>query len=130
MSPKMKKGTFGLQNRTEQNRIDLFTKPTGKIPLFVFVPQLLSHVRLFVTPWTAACQAPLSFTISWSLLKFMSIKSVMLSHHLILCHPLSSCSQSFPASRSFPMSWLFHWVAKVLELQQQSFQWIFMVDFL
>ena len=52
------------------------------------------------------------------------------SNHLILCHPLSSCSQSFPASRSFPMSWLFHWVVKVLELQLQSFQRIFRVGFL
>ena len=50
--------------------------------------QLLSPVRLFVTPWTAACQAFLSFTISWSLLKLMCIESVMPSNHLILCHPL------------------------------------------
>ena len=49
--------------------------------------QSLSHVRLFVTPWTAACQASLSITNSWSLLKPMSIESVMLSNHLILCHP-------------------------------------------
>ena len=53
----------------------------------VFVVQLLSWVRLFVA-WTAACQASLSFTVSWSLLKFMSIESVMPSNHLILCHPL------------------------------------------
>ena len=52
------------------------------------VVQLLSHVRIFATPWTAALQASLSFTISWSLLKFMSIESVMPSNHLILCHPL------------------------------------------
>ena len=50
--------------------------------------QSLSHVRLFVTPWTAARPVSLSITISWSLLKFMSIKSVMPSNHLILCHPL------------------------------------------
>ena len=50
--------------------------------------QLLSHVRLFGTPWTEARQAPLSFTISWSLLKLMSIESVMPSNHLILCLPL------------------------------------------
>ena len=42
------------------------------------------HVQLFVTPWIAAHQAPLSFTVSWRLLKFMSIESVMLSNHLIL----------------------------------------------
>ena len=52
-----------------------------------FIVQWLSHVRLFVTPWTAARQASLFFTISWSLLKFMSIELVMLSNHLILCNP-------------------------------------------
>ena len=50
--------------------------------------QSLSHVRLFVTPWTAALQASLSSTVPRSLLKLMSIKSVMLSNHLILCRPL------------------------------------------
>ena len=52
----------------------------------VVVP-LLSRVRLFATPWTAALQASLSFTISWSLLKLMSVESVMPSSHLILCCP-------------------------------------------
>ena len=50
--------------------------------------QLLSHVRLFETPWIAACQASLSITNSQSSIRFMSIKSVMPSSHLILCHPL------------------------------------------
>ena len=68
--------------------------------------QLLSHVQLFVTPWTAACQASLSIISSQSSLKLISIESVMPSNHLILCHPVS-CPQSFPASRSFLMSWLF-----------------------
>ena len=67
----------------------------------------LSHVWLFVTPWTAACQASLSFTVSRSLRKLMSIEPVMLSNHLILCCPFSSCSQSFPASGSLPVSQLF-----------------------
>ena len=53
------------------------------------------------------CQAPLSFTISWSLLKLMFIESMMPSNHLILCHLLLFCPQSFPASGSFPMSCLF-----------------------
>ena len=56
---------------------------------FLGAVYLLSHVRFFVTPWTAACQASLSFTISWSLLKLMSIESMMLSNHLILCCPSS-----------------------------------------
>ena len=50
--------------------------------------QLLSHVQLFVTLWTAAHQASLSITNSWSLLKFMSVELVMPSYHLILCRPL------------------------------------------
>ena len=69
--------------------------------------QLLSRVRLFVTPWTAAHQASLSITNSWSLLKLMSIESEMPSNHLILCHPFLPCLQSFPASGSFQMSRLF-----------------------
>ena len=74
---------------------------------FSIVAQSPSHVRLFATPWTAACQASLSFTVSQSLPKFMSTESVMPSDHLILCLPFSSCPQPFPASESFPMSWLF-----------------------
>ena len=54
----------------------------------VTVVQLLGHVRLFVIPWTAAHQASLCFTISWNLLKLMSIESVMPSKQLVLCHPL------------------------------------------
>ena len=69
--------------------------------------QSLSRVWLFATPWTAACQASLSITISWSLLKVMSIKWVMPSNHLILCRPLYSCLQSFPALGTFPMSQFF-----------------------
>ena len=60
-----------------------------------------------MTPWTAACQASLSITNSWSLLKLMAIELVMASNHLILCHPFSSCLQSFPESGSFPVSQFF-----------------------
>ena len=67
--------------------------------------QSLSRVRLFATSWTAARQASLVY--HQSLLKLMSIKSVMSSNHLTLCPPFSSCLQSFPASRSFPMSQFF-----------------------
>ena len=52
----------------------------------IIIVQLLSQVRLFATPWTIACKVPLSFTISQSLLKCMSIELVMLSKHLTLCH--------------------------------------------
>ena len=75
--------------------------------MYNFVVQPLSHVQLFATPWTAAWQASLSFTISLSLLRFMPIESVMLSNHLILCHPLLFCLQSFPASGSFSVTRLF-----------------------
>ena len=69
--------------------------------------QLLSHVRLFVSPCTAACQAFLSFTISWGLLKLMSIESVVPSNRLVPIVPFSSCLQSFVASGSFPVRQLF-----------------------
>ena len=63
--------------------------------------QSLSHAQLFVIPWTVACQAPLSSTISWSLLKFISIELVMLSNHLILCCPLLLLLSIFPSIRAF-----------------------------
>ena len=67
----------------------------------VVVFQLLSRVRLFATPWTAARQASLSFTISPSLLKLMSIELVMSSNHLILCRPLLLLPSIFPSIRVF-----------------------------
>ena len=69
--------------------------------------QSLSRVWLFVTPCTAACQASLSITKSWSLLKLMFIELVMPSNHLILCCPLLLLPSIFPASRSFPMNQFF-----------------------
>ena len=76
---------------------------------FVFFSsvQLLSCVRLFVTPWTAACQASLSITNSWSLLKLMSIESVMPSNHLIFCRPLLLLPSIFPSIRVFQMRQFF-----------------------
>ena len=71
-----------------------------------FVVQSLSRVRLFATPWTAAHQASLSLTISWSLLKLTSIELMMPSNHLILSPP-SPPALNLPASGSFPMSQLF-----------------------
>ena len=62
---------------------------------------MFSCVRLFATPWTAARQASLSFTNSWSLLKLMSIESVMSSNHLILCQPLLLPPSIFPSIRVF-----------------------------
>ena len=71
------------------------------LTLLQFVIQLLSHAQLFVIPWTAACQASLSFTISWSFLKLMSIELVMPCNHLNLCHPLLLPPSIFPSIRVF-----------------------------
>ena len=81
--------------------------PYLHINIELFVVQLLSRVRLFATPRTAALQASQSFTISQSLLKLMSIKSVMPSNYLILCCTFLLLPSLFPSIRSFPMSWLF-----------------------
>ena len=65
------------------------------------VVQSLSHVRLFETPWTAAHQASLSFSISWSFLKLISTESVMSSNHLVLCRPILLLPSIFPSTRVF-----------------------------
>ena len=70
--------------------------------------QLLSHVQLFATPWTAAHQASLSFTISRSLFKFMSIEWVMPSNYLILYHPLPLLPSVFPSIRVFSKESVLH----------------------
>ena len=69
--------------------------------------QSLTRVPLFATPWTAACQASLFFTIFQSFLKFMSIEPMMPSNHLILCHLLLLLS-IFPSIRVFPSKLVFH----------------------
>ena len=76
-------------------------KKDGCFPCLSVVVQSLSCLRPFVTPWTPARQASLSFTISQSLLKLMSIESVMPSKHLILCRPLLLLSSIFPSIRVF-----------------------------
>ena len=101
------------------------------------VVQSLSRVQLFETPWTAAHQTSLSSTVSWSLLELMSIESVMQSNCLILCCPLLHVPSVFPSIKVSSNEGLFQWagsshqVAKVLELQlqHQSFQWVFRFDF-
>jgi len=70
--------------------------------------QSLSHVQLFATPWTAASQASLPITNYWSLLKLMSIKSVMGSNNLILCHPLFLLPSIFPSIRVFSSESVLH----------------------
>ena len=81
----------------ESNLILYLVRKLSSSPLLY----LLSCVLLFGTPWTVACQAPLSSTISRRLLKLMSIESVVLSNHLILCHPLLLLPSIFPSIRIF-----------------------------
>ena len=72
-----------------------------QLSLLTHLLQSLSHVRFFATPWSAAHQASLSITSSWTLFKFMSIESVMPSSHLILCRPLLLLPSIFPSIRVF-----------------------------
>ena len=76
--------------------------------LFFNSIQSFSHVQLFATPWTAACQASLSITISQILLRLMSIESVMPSNHLILCRPLLFPLSIFPSIRVFSNESVLH----------------------
>ena len=70
--------------------------------------QLLSHVQLFATSWTAACQVSLSITSSWNLLRLTSIELVMSTNHLILCHPLILLPSIFPSIRVFSNESVLH----------------------
>ena len=92
------------------------------MPVITFVVQSLSRVQLFVTLWMVTRQASLSFTISWSLLKLISIELVMPSNHLILCHPLLLLPSIFPSIGVFSNVSSSQQVAKILEFQDQSFQ--------
>ena len=91
------------------------------------IVQSLSHVQPFVTPWTAAYQTSLSFTISWRLLKLMSTDLMMSSNHLILCQPLLLMPSIFPSIRVFSsesalcIRWSKYWtLASVLPVNIQS----------
>ena len=96
--------------------------------MFIFhssiVGQSLSHVQLLATPWFPAHQVSLSFTMSWSLLKFTSTELVMLSDHLILCHRLLLLTSIFSSIRAFSSEQLFTSGGQILELKlkHQSFQ--------
>ena len=101
--------------------------------ILMFV-QLLSHVWLFVTPWTPAHQASLSFSISQSLLKLMSIESVMPSNHLILCHPLLLLLPVFPSIRVFSnelvlrIKWSMYWSFSISPSNEYSGLISFRID--
>ena len=98
------------------------------------VVQSLSHVWLFATPWTAGCQASLFFTISWNLLKLMSVKSMMPSNHLILCQLLLLLLSIFPSIRVFsnelalPIRWLKYWNFSISPSNEYSGLISFMID--
>ena len=96
------------------------------LTLPVVIVQSPSHVQLFATPLTAARQASLSLTISWSLPEFMSIASVMPSSHLILMSSSPSALNLFPHQGFLQCVSYWHQITKILEfqLQHQSFQWL------
>ena len=106
----------------------------GSICYAFCISSVQSHnlVRLFVTPWTATHQASLSITNSQSLLKFMSVESVMPSSHLILCPPLLLLPSVFPSISVFSNKSVLHtrWPKYWFQLHHQCFQWIFRTDFL
>ena len=95
---------------------------------YVVIVHLLSCAGLFVTPWTATHQVPLYSTTSWSLLKYMFIESVMISNYLILCCPHLLLIPVLPRITVFSNGFSYQ-MAKILEYQHQSFQWIFRVTF-
>ena len=101
---------YGIANSWTQLRIEqLSTAHIQQSYIYIYIymyvyissVQSLSRVQLFGTPWTAACQASLSINNFWSLLKLMSIESVMPSNHLILCRPLLLLPSIFPSIRVF-----------------------------
>ena len=108
-------GSDGFIDKFYQTFTEELTLIFLKLSPKVVVVQSLSHVQLFVTPWTAAHQASLPLTISWSWPKFMSIASVMPPSHLIFC------PHSVPASGTFPMSQLFTFSS----VQSLSHVWLF-----
>ena len=121
-----------LSNWTEmkKNLCKLWTGARPYLCQCVCVCQLLSHVWLFATPWTAAHQASLSITNSQSLYKLMSIESVMPSNHLILCHPLLLLPSIFPSIRVFSNESVLCIKELKFQLQHQSFQWTPRTDLL
>ena len=107
---------FSVQSWLQGCVICSYPGPGTQEDSFVLV-QLLHHVPLFMTAWTAARQAPLSSTICW-LLKFQSIELVMLSNHPILCHPLLLLPSVFPSIRVF--SFVFFYKNQLFSSNGQS----------
>ena len=127
------KGTKWVQNPF-QKPIYYKQELTQGLQLCVSQVQSLSRVRLFVTPWTAARQASLSITNSWSLLKLMSIESVMASIRLILCRPLLLLPSVFPSIRIFSnesvlrIMWPNYWSFCIIPSKEYSEMIFFRMD--
>ena len=127
-----------LWGRTESDTTEATAAPAAAAAAgHVVIVQSLSRIRLLATQRTAMCQASPSFTVSQSLLKFMSIELMMLSNQIILHCPLLLLPSIFPSIRIFSNDsghflWVSfsHQVAKVLERQHQFYQWVKRVDFL
>ena len=108
----------------------------GTCSKVLIVVQSLRRVQLFATPWTAAHQAPPSSTISWSLLTFLSIESVMLTKHLILCRPLLLLPSMFPSIRVFSnesalcIRWPKYWNFSMSPSNENSGLIFFKIDWL
>ena len=100
----------------------------------IIIVQLLSHVRLFLTPWIAACQALLSSALSQSLLKFMCIELVMLSNHLVLYCPLLLLPSVFLSLRTFSneltfrIRWPKYWIFSISPSNEYSGLISFRID--
>ena len=94
-----------VEVNTKRKKLKVLRMPNFR-PYYQSV-QYLSHVRLFATPWTAACKASLSITNSQSLPKHVCIELVMPSNHFILCHPLLLPPSIFSQHQSFPVSQFF-----------------------
>ena len=135
-----------VRGLTSQSKTTFCPGPRGGIKWKhkIFIPctvivavQLLSRVRLFATPWTAARQASLSITISWSFLKLMSIESVMPSNRLILCRPLLLPPSVFPSVRIFSyemvlcITWPEYWsFASASSFRSLCYSWLRIGTFL
>ena len=116
--------------------VSIFRNVQSLVSCCCFFVQSLSHVWPLVTPWTAACQVSLSFTISWNLLKLMSIESVIPSNHLILCRPLLLLPSIFPSIRvssnesALRIRWPEYWSFSICPSNEYSGLISFMIDWL
>ena len=97
-----------MKGRTRLKRLSSSSSPSLNQRDQHVVVQVLSHILLFVIPWTVACQVPLSSTLSQSLLKFLSIDSIMLSNRFILCRPLLLLPSILPSIRVFSSEFTLH----------------------